>query len=123
MATLHGVLFFQFLSPPLWKSKRLINGRYHLLRRQFIEALAVAVEPRSQPSNWHGTQGNGFRTSQTLPRRWIVPATSHAAFSPPTGHGPHSRGRTKSLTRDVSIFFKAADSKRPALTSISNGVF
>jgi hypothetical protein len=43
--------------------------------------------------------------------------TSHAAFSPSIGHGPHNRGQTKSLTLDVPIFFKAADSRRPALTS------
>src|SRR5215468_3056673 len=47
---------------------------------------------RSQPSFWQGRQGNGFCTSQTLPRRWTVPEAAHGSDKPPAGHGPHRRG-------------------------------
>jgi hypothetical protein len=77
-------LFFQFLSPPLWKSKRLINGRYHLLRRQFIEALAVAVEPPLAAFElaWQGSApARHCRAAGSSPR----PPMPHSARRPAIG--------------------------------------
>jgi hypothetical protein len=73
--------------------ERGIHRLEHLKNREFIQALTVAVEDGAgQPSCWHGRQGSGFCTSQTLPRVWIVPAAFQGGSIPPTGQGPQRRG-------------------------------